>query len=386
MGEEEWQAVENVLSTAWNGAVCLGHPQLIEEHAHVTRLTVLQAPPGTPKTVILKRWRSAEDERFDPDFSASHLFNDWASLEFLGQVFGPASPAPQFYAGDQEQGFFVIEDLQGALPLSQTFWGEDAPKATRALVRYAEVLGQLHGLTLGQSEIFNAVRKQLGDEFLPEAQNYTHFFQQSVEVLERLGFQLSPAALADVQQAAEILSQPGVFFAFTHGDPVFSNVIETLGRLRLIDFESARFRHALWEGAYPRMLFPTSGLNYVYRIPETTWRQAELVYRSVLSQHCPAAMDDTTYGLAMTAACACWALALCQGPLSLQTAIVSTAPWVNELRQRMVARLELFVLTTQEFASLEALGDGFATLLADVQSRWPAEAGELPFYPVFQTS
>jgi hypothetical protein len=127
-------------------------------------------------------------------------------------------------------------------------------------------------------------------------------------------------------------------------------------------------------------------LNYVYRIPETTWRQAELVYRSVLSQHCPAAMDDTTYGLAMTAACVCWALALCQGPLSLQTAIVSTAPWVNELRQRMVARLELFVLTTQEFASLEALGDAFATLLADVQSRWPAEAGELPFYPVFQTS
>jgi len=132
------------------------------------------------------------------------------------------------------------------------------------------------------------------------------------------------------------------------------------------------------------MFFPTSGLNLVHRIPETIWRQAEEAYRTALSQACSAAADEAMYGAGLAAACACWALALCHGNLSLETAVASDQPWVDLVRQRHTARLEQFVQATVEFGSLAALGAAFADLLSDWRSRWPTEAIELPFYPAFQ--
>jgi hypothetical protein len=193
---------------------------------------------------------------------------------------------------------------------------------------------------------------------------------------------LSPVSLADVRQAAETLSQPGCFLAFTHGDPVLSNLVEVRGRLRLVDFEAASFGHALVEGVNPRLLFPTSGLNFVHRIPKVVWRHAESAYRSLLAEHCPQATDDTVFGSAVAAACTRWTLAFCQRWLDL--ALHSDGPRVARLRQVVLTRLELFVQTTEEFHSLCALGEAFAAFLADLRSQWSQDLDVLSSYPAFQ--
>jgi hypothetical protein len=90
------------------------------------------------------------------------------------------------------------------------------------------------------------------------------------------------------------------------------------------------------------------------------------------------------YGLAMTAACALWALAFCgrwlettlQGELDLFK--------LNRVRQCAIARFEAFAQTSREFNSLPALRETFTKLLVDLRSRWPLGAQNLPYYPVFQ--
>ena len=101
-----------------------------------------------------------------------------------------------------------------------------------------------------------------------------------------------------------MLSQPADFSAFTHGDPVFGNIIDWQGHWHLIDFKAAGLRHALLDGAYPRMFFPTSGLKFVLRLPEDVWQEAESANRKELSQYIPAPKDVSIFGPAMIAACA----------------------------------------------------------------------------------
>lgn len=243
------------------------------------------------------------------------------------------------------------------------------------------MLAHLHGKTLGHSDILSAMRESSSRSY---SVNFPQLFESSLKTLERLGYKLSQAALRDVEQAADVLSNPGVFSAFTHGDPVFNNIIKWQGHWRLIDFEGAHFGHALWEGVNPRLYFPTSGLLNVFRIPEPAWRKAEGAYRNTFSKYCPSASDDASYGSALTAACAGWALTWCQGHLSLDTAVTSNQPWVNQLRQRLLARFDIFILTSKEFQSLIGLGEVFEKLTIDLRSQWAPEADHLPCYPAFQ--
>lgn len=251
--------VEQVLSNAWGGDVHLLFQTYFEEHPHVVRLTVAQAPPSCPSTVILKRWRAEGEERYDPDISPIGLFNDWASLEFLANVMGRETCAPQVYAANEDDGFVVVEDLASEYALDQALWKGNAAEATQALMKYGQLLGLLHGRTAGQLGLYIEIRKRLSSDFQVHLQNYFESFQGMVADLRSLAIEVPPSALRDIQEAAENLSQPGDFTAFTHGDPVFGNIITKQDRWYLIDFEAARLRHALYEGVYPLMLFPTSG-------------------------------------------------------------------------------------------------------------------------------
>jgi hypothetical protein len=374
-------AAEQALSNLWGGNVSLTVSNQFEEHRHVSRLIVQEAPSGSPETVIIKRWRiEGEDERFNSDFSNSDLFNEWMNLEFLANLLGENSLAPHVYDGNRTLGFLSLEDLPGIDLLHSTLFGNDPIAATQALIEYAEMLANLHGKTLGHSDTLSTTRESSAHF---NSANFPQFFESSLETLERLGFKLSQAALKDVEQAADILSNPSAFSAFTHGDAVFSNIIEWQGRWRLIDFEGSRFGHALWEGVNPRLYFPTSGLVHVFRIPEPAWRKAEEAYRNTFSKYCPSAFDDAIYSSAITAACAGWTLTWCQGHLSLETAVTSNEPWVNQLRQRILARFDMFILTSKEFQSLNALGEAFEKLTTNLRSQWTPEADHLPFYPAF---
>jgi hypothetical protein len=204
-----------------------------------------------------------------------------------------------------------------------------------------------------------------------------------------MDFKVLPTAYVEVQQVADLLSLD-TFSVFHHGDPAPGNCwVDNSGGFYLFDFEGGSFDYALLEGVNPRMAFPTCGLALVNRIPETIWRRAESVYRAILVKNCPEAADESIYSLAMTAACAFWALAFCHRWLEwLERAIISEASQfkINRVRQCALNRFESFVLATKEFNSLPALGETFTQLVVDLRSRWPPEAQELPFYPAIQES
>jgi tRNA A-37 threonylcarbamoyl transferase component Bud32 len=374
--------VEGALAEKWGDAVYVAEYQSIQEHHHVTRLKLENAHLHMPKTVILKRWRNKDDERYDPELSKNHFFNEWASLQFLSEVLGSETPAPKIIVGDQTSGFLVIEDLPGDEPLSALF-GNDPEYATDKLIGYAESLARLHGKTLGRFDTFHSIRHKLNESYVPEIMNYFEFFEKSQKTLERVGVTLSQKAIDDVKRIAEIFTLPGEFLTFTHGDPVFSNYIECQGKMKFIDFEASRFRHALWEGVYPRMIFPTSGLNKVFRIPESVWRQVEARYRTEWSKYCSLVTDQAKYNSGIAAMCGGWILAFCQGHLSIETAVTSSASWVNQLRQRVLARVEMFVRTSKEYQNFIGLGEVFEAFLSRCRSQWPDEADHLPFYPAF---
>ena len=381
--ESQLSKVEQLLSNNWGGDVHLSFQAGFEEHPHVARLTVTQAPPSCPSTVILKRWRVEGEERYDPDISPIGLFNDWASLEFLANVMGSETCAPHVYAADEDAGLIVVEDLSSEYSLGQALWKGNAAEATQALMKYGQLLGLLHGRTAGQLDLYIEIRKRLSSEFDPHPQNYFESFQGMVADLRSVAIEVPPSAFRDIQDAAALLSQPGNFTAFTHGDPVFGNIITKQNRWYLIDFEAARLRHALYEGVYPRMLFPTSGVLYVQRIPEQVWRQAEEAYRTTLSEFLPAAKDNSRYGPAMTAACAYWLLGFCGGWLKRAIGDEFPPGRLSHLRRCIIARSELFIETTQEFQCMNNLGEFLASLVHQWRSHWLQTEYELPLYPAF---
>jgi tRNA A-37 threonylcarbamoyl transferase component Bud32 len=375
---------EKILTETWDQEVHLSLIEQQDEHRQVMQFAVHGNSPGTPQTVILKRRRLEGEERFSDEFGDSHFLNDWAGLEFLAAVFGDGSLAPKRYAGDKNTGILLMEDISGEDPFQDAFWGKEPSKAAQVMVRYGEGLGLLHGKTIGHQDLYCKIREQLGGNETSSFQNYFHNMRTAAASLDILHVEVPQAAQEELHQAAQILSQPGNFSAFTHGDPVFGNMIEWRGSRRLIDFEAANFRHALLEGVYPRMFFPTSGLKYVLRIPENIWRQAERAYRKVLCQYCAAASDDAIYGDAISAACAFWVLDICRG--WLESAVLADTPAVmrKRIRQCIISRAETFIKTSQEFQRMLRLGDFFDQFVTKLRSQWTDEECDLPFYPAFR--
>src|SRR5579863_5249994 len=103
----------------------------------VLRFPVQSGPEAAPASVIVKRTVSPN---FDPDTSnepAWLLFNDWASLQFLGEIAASEHFAPIFYGGDRAAGLFVMEDVGNGTRLDHLLLGHDPQAAESGLMAYA---------------------------------------------------------------------------------------------------------------------------------------------------------------------------------------------------------------------------------------------------------
>jgi hypothetical protein len=378
-------AVEIALSKAWGAKVKVSLQEALANRRHVARLAVQSASAELPKTVILKGWRSEEDAGFDPNFFDTALLNEWASLEFMGQIFGKGALSPQVYAGDKERGFIVIEDLPEGSTIEKILNGDNLAQAKNALRTYGEVLGRLHAQTLGHLEAFYRLRKNFGFSDTWKAPKYLDHLQSALKTLEALNFEIPPNAYNETQEAARHLSQLDRFTVLHHGDPAPNNAwMDKTGRVYLFDFESATFDHAFLEGVTPRMGFPTWGMAFVNRIPEKCWREAEASYLKALSSRCPEAADASLYGSIITASCLSWTLDFCDNWLERVLGDALPLEPRNRVRQVAISRIEAFVQAAQEFNCFPVLGETFTKILEKLRSQWPLEAQELPLFPVFQ--
>jgi hypothetical protein len=156
-------AVEKLLSERFAGKVRLSSAEEIRSshRSRVSRYLVLEGPPGAPQSVIVKQAIAVGREVYDqdrPDGPAWRLFNEWAGLQFLTESCGDASPSPQFYAGDRDSGFLVLEDLGTCKRLDQVLLGDDPSSAEATLVAFAATLGRMHAHTLGKQAEYERIR------------------------------------------------------------------------------------------------------------------------------------------------------------------------------------------------------------------------------------
>jgi len=189
-----------------------------------------------------------------------------------------------------------------------------------------------------------------------------------------------PCWLYDLNSINEAMNHPGDFLAYVHADACPDNVLDTGEGLRLIDFETGHFGHAFVDIAYGRMMFPSCWC--ANRLPLTVVQQMENTYRAILIKQRPSVESDSIFETALVKACGYWMLNTLTR--HLESALRKDLNWgISTTRQRILARLEAFITTAQEFNQLPALRGTTRRLSERLRHQW-SDIPDLPLYPAFQ--
>lgn len=376
---------ERILTDRFGKTVRLGEVQRISEERRrnlLLRCSVAQGPSSAPASVILKR---ARQRRYDPDDpksrSAVGLFRDWAGLEFLNLLGNEHLASPAFYGGDREAGFFLMEDLGGSEDLDHMLTCGSAPQARHALTMLATALGRMHALTMGRSDQYQQIRDALGpgDHMHRHrlAQHARDYAPHLADQCKRLGIDVVSGFFGDIETVAQAMAEPGEFLTFTHVDACPDNSILVGDRICLIDYEFGSFRHALLDGVYGWIRFPTCWC--VRDIPDSVVANMETAYRTELARGCSAAADDERYFRGVADACAYWLLEnLAQ---LFERALQYEEPkGTSTNRQRLLVRMDAFQKVALRAGHLSTLQRTLEQLLEELRNRW---RDDTPLYDAF---
>ena len=255
-------------------------PELLKDE---TRSVVVraQARGGPVPSVILKHFRD------DPVCG----LDDWAGAEFLTRR--GVEMGPRFLAGDVTARLFVLEDLGHGPTLEALLHGKDPRAAHAGLMATARLTGQLHVRTLGAQAAYEFVRQALPPRHERVRVENARFLLDNEGRLPRwlaaVEAEAAPGTREDLEEIARTLADPGPFLSFTHGDLAPSNVLFTADGPRLLDFEYAGMRHALYDALMWLITVP---------FPDELVSRADITYRITLSAHCEAAQVDSAWARA----------------------------------------------------------------------------------------
>jgi hypothetical protein len=175
------------------------------------------------------------------------------------------------------------------------------------------------------------------------------------------------------------LSDPGPWLTLVHGDPCPDNSLVVDGNVRLIDYEFARPSHALLDGVYWRMGFPTCWC--AGRIPTEVAFSVEAIYRAELGNAIPLALDDRAYRAETAYISAIW-LFTCLS-WRLEDALKSDQTWgIWSIRGRLLWYLEVVIEMTATANVLPGINEAAHGWLTELRRRWP-ETLPLGLYPAF---
>ena len=375
---------ERVLSNSLGRDVRLGDVVcLSEDDRRNLLLRARDVSGGLPDSFIIKK---VVVDSYNPADSASwdtsRFFCDWAGAEFLSAVL-PAPRSPRFYGGDATAGFFVLEDLGEHRSLVEPLLERDAASAERALISFSTCLGSVHAGTVGRSASFQELALRVNPHAgtsAPALVGLEERVQQLQVHLEALGIHVGAEFDREVREVTAAVESPGPFLSYVHGDPCPDNTFWDGGQLRLIDFEFGGFGHALADAAYGRMLFPSCWC--ANRVPRDVVSRMERAYRAELVKGCTEAQEDLLFESALTDVCGFWLLSSLSRHLA--NAVEADGRWgIATMRQRVLARLEAFVATAEEFDRRPALRHVATGSLEALRKTWP-DVAPLPLYPAFR--
>jgi len=387
------EAVERILMSYWGSAVGIERATLLTDPQRRNRIwrCHLQSATGpVPETVIIKQ---VSPEGYDPakvdTWDTSRFFRDWSGAQFLSEIAPAEKHGPLFYGGDIERGFIVLEDMGEHTSLVEPLLKGDAISARDALIAFAKRLGQMHASALGKEEQYRQIQRDISpawaeaDVKSPVAaqQERRKQIAEFTEICAVLGIEPGEAAAQEFGSALQRLEEPGPFRTFLHSDPCPDNVFYRAPELRLIDFEFSCFGHALRDGLYGRLPFPTCWCANT--VPAEVVTQMEESYRSELLRVCAEALDDRRFAQEACIVAAFWTLGVLKW--ELEGALKEDGRWgIAGTRERILSRLLMFLDTAHGADQMPALCAVYAKVLAELQSRWP-EAAPLPVYPAFRT-
>jgi len=380
---------EKLLAEVFGGMVRLDEGDDLggSNRTTVYRFKILEGAGNVPASVIVKHVHSTSDAVYDPHtgtIPAWTFLNEWASLQFLSQITADEEPfGPKFYVGERTAGLLIMEDIGQGVRLDQVLLGDDPVIAEKALIDFAALHGRMHALSIGKQSEFARIRDALGPSDLADGYYHYDWFGPTLQhTAETAGIPIGRSVESELELLKKSLLNPGPFLAFTQGDSCPDNCLWVNSSMRLLDFEGGMFSHALKEGVYGRVPFPTCWC--VYRMPQHVPLRMEEAYRAELVKGCPEAADDRLFSQAVVEACAFWMLDWYhEFPLAKllekdRTIVTST------MRQRFLLRSEILARTTEEFGHLEAFGETVKVIATKLGEVWTPDEYAMPSYPAFR--
>jgi hypothetical protein len=271
----------------------------------------------------------------------------------------------------------VFEDLGADLAsLVGPLLDGTAEEAERALKLYATALGRLHSDTVDCLDAHHEALQSIFGSGQPRRLPGWRVEKEAELVANRIGG--SPPA-SELELLSSRLINPGPWLTLVHGDPCPDNSLLVDDRIRLIDYEFARPSHALLEGIYWRIGFPTCWC--AGRIPGDVAARVDAVYRTELGNSLPLALDDTAYRIELTYMSAVW-LFTCLS-WRLDEALKGDEKWgIWSIRGRLLWYLEAVIEMTDAANVLPGINEAAQGWRSELRKRWP-DATPLGLYPAF---
>ncbi len=380
------KSAERLLRRVYGGRVRVaGQTALRVSDRSVVARCALAGLGGAPATVVLKLTRDFDAEAKGGSWNtpAGRFQNDWAGAALLGSIEAAPALAPRVIGGDAKRGFMLLEDIGDGESLAEALLGADADRAEAALFAFVRALGRMHASTIGREGEYQRLLDEIGPKRDGRAERQARV-RQNIElfpdIFGPLELEWTPGLVDDVQLVAAAMLEPGPFLAYTHGDPCPDNDRLLAGGLTFFDFEFGAYRHALLDGAYPRVPFPTCWC--VNRMPERLIERLEEAYRAVLVRTCSAAEDKALFRRGIVEASAYWLITTTSN--LLDGVLKSDRTWgIASVRQRILYRLEVFARLSLDVGHLETFGRFAVRAREKLMAKWPS-AEPMPLYPAFR--
>jgi hypothetical protein len=350
-------AVERLLSETYGTGVRVTSWERIEPwFVYRVRLD------GEPSSVIVKRLREDPNGfRIDPAQVETEIVA-LRYVEELGLTF-----TPRVIAADRATHLIVLEDLHPRVPLPGVLIHGDPDEAADGLLEFARTLGSLNAATAGREHELQPARA-----ISPEEAELV-LWRQTLGMVEAFGVSAPSAVTRDVAAILDELDDPGPFLALSNGDAGTNNFLVAPGLDgKLVDFEFARFRHALQDA-----VFSVPGPQWA-TVSDAGGNVLEDAYRVALSHGVSAASDDELFGRGLTAASLSYALVRLN-----RLRKVESRPPGDGSRVQLVSTLESAATVAERFGVLLDLASWLRRTAQTIRRRWPDADVDLDRLPPY---
>lgn len=280
---------------------------------HIFRCWVADGPSSLPEVFLVKMARHTEREPYNPELDcvgspAWKFFNEWAALQFLGEIHSPQTISPKLIAGDVVQGLIAFEYVSKARSLRDILRNANAHERRHGLLTYAQAIGRMHGATYGRRNQWLRLRTSLGTFRQAAPSTFDGILRTFRRLATFIEQPISFAVETELSQLKEMLSDADPFSALRHVDIAPQNYLLFNNGTKIVDFEYSDYGHFLLDAPLGPYSFPVR-----WECDDVLAREIESVYRSELSSGFPGALDDGIYYKGILSAWIYWLLRL--GPV-----------------------------------------------------------------------